>query len=81
MVRTAMSGERHQPDEPDESDQQRNFADAAWSIPSYLMAGMMVYGGAGWLLDRWLGLSALFPIGILLGLGLALYLVYVRYGR
>jgi ATP synthase protein I len=80
MVRTAMSGERHQPDMPDESDQ-RNFADAAWSIPSYLMSGMMVYGGIGWLLDRWLGLSALFPIGILLGLGLALYLVYVRYGR
>jgi F0F1-type ATP synthase assembly protein I len=75
-----MSGERHQPDEPDESDQ-RGFADAAWSIPSYLMSGMMVYGGIGWLLDRWLGLSALFPIGILLGLGLALYLVYVRYGR
>ena len=80
MVRTAMSGERRQPDEPDESDQ-RSFADAAWSIPSYLMSGMMVYGGIGWLLDRWLGLSALFPIGILVGLGLALYLVYVRYGR
>ncbi|MGH3391411.1 MAG: AtpZ/AtpI family protein [Actinomadura sp.] len=80
MVRTAMSGERHQPDEFDESDQ-RSFADAAWSIPSYLMSGMMVYGGIGWLLDRWLGLSALFPIGILLGLGLALYLVYVRFGR
>lgn len=80
MVRTAMSGERHQLDEPDES-AQRSFADAAWSIPGYLMSGMMVYGGIGWLLDRWLGLSALFPIGILLGLGLALYLVYVRYGR
>lgn len=81
MVRPAMSGEGRQPDQqPDDSDHQ-SFTNAAWSIPSYILSGMAVYGGVGWLLDRWLGLSALFPIGILVGLGLALYLVYHRYGR
>ncbi|WP_041442377.1 AtpZ/AtpI family protein [Thermomonospora curvata] len=80
-----MSGEGHRPDqqpgEPERSADQQRFANAAWSIPSYLLSGMAVYGGIGWLLDRWLGTSALLPIGILVGLGLALYMVYLRYGR
>lgn len=89
MVRPAMSEEGHRPDPQDseESEQDRidaehrGFANAAWSIPSYILSGMAVYGGLGWLLDRWLGTSALFPIGILVGLALALYLVFHRYGR
>ncbi|WP_245974474.1 AtpZ/AtpI family protein [Thermomonospora umbrina] len=80
-----MSGEGRRPDRrPDDADQfggHQGFTNAAWSIPSYILSGMAVYGGAGWLLDRWLGTSALFPIGILVGLGLALYLVFHRYGR
>ncbi|XVQ12416.1 AtpZ/AtpI family protein [Spirillospora sp. CA-255316] len=77
-----MSEEGHPPDpKSDEDDGQRGFANAAWSIPSYVLSGMAVYGGLGWLLDRWWGTSAMFPIGILVGLGLALYLVYHRYGR
>ncbi|MFG3441823.1 AtpZ/AtpI family protein [Nonomuraea sp. NPDC047897] len=59
----------------------RDFADAMWSVPSYLLAGMAIYGGIGWLLDRWLGMSAFFPIGIILGLVLAGYAVYRRHGR
>ncbi|MFC6082212.1 AtpZ/AtpI family protein [Sphaerisporangium aureirubrum] len=59
----------------------RDFANAAWSIPSYLVAGMLAWGGVGWLLGRWLDVAALFPIGIVLGTVLAVYLVYVRYGR
>jgi hypothetical protein len=42
---------------------------------------MLAWGGVGWLLGRWLGVEALFPIGIVLGVALAVYLVYVRYGR
>nr|WP_202897380.1 hypothetical protein [Actinopolymorpha pittospori] len=38
------------------------------------------YGGIGWLLDRHLGTSFLLPVGILVGLTLALYLVFKRYG-
>ena len=53
----------------------------AWDIVAYLLSGMLLWGGAGWLLDRWLGLRVFLPIGLLFGTGLALYLVYVRYGR
>ncbi|MFB4313158.1 AtpZ/AtpI family protein [Actinomadura sp. 21ATH] len=78
-----MSEEGHPPDpgSGDDGQDQRDFANAAWSIPSSIMSGMIVYGGIGWLLDRWWGTSAMLPIGILVGLALALYLVYHRYGR
>ncbi|MFI6599811.1 AtpZ/AtpI family protein [Nonomuraea sp. NPDC050536] len=59
----------------------RDFADAMWSIPSYLLAGMAIYGGLGWLLDRWLGLSALFPIGVVFGVMLSGYLAYRKFSR
>ena len=44
------------------------------------MSGMAVWGGAGWLLDRWLDVKFLFPVGIILGMAAAIYLVVVRYG-
>ncbi|MDP9418213.1 MAG: AtpZ/AtpI family protein [Actinomycetota bacterium] len=51
-----------------------------WSIVAYLLSGMLVWGGAGWLLDRWLGTSFLVLVGLLLGTALATYLIYVRLG-
>jgi ATP synthase protein I len=42
---------------------------------------MIFYGGVGWLIGRWTGIAALFPVGLLLGLGLALALVIFRYAR
>jgi ATP synthase protein I len=63
---------------PDGSD--RGFADAAWSIPSYLISGMLVYGGIGWLIDRWTGLDPLFlTIGVFVGLGAAFLLIWHRF--
>jgi F0F1-type ATP synthase assembly protein I len=49
-------------------------------VLSYLLTGPLLYGGLGWLLDRWLGTAFLAPLGIVGGMGLALYLVWVRYG-
>lgn len=54
---------------------------AAWDIVAYLLSGMLVWGGVGWLLDEWLNVTLFLPVGLLLGTGLALYIVYVRYGR
>lgn len=52
------------------------------TITSLLLSGMLFYGGLGWLVDRWVGTTGVFlPIGIVLGLVGALYLVYVRFGR
>jgi len=60
----------------------RHDANPGWAIISYLISGMAVYGGIGWLVGRWTGYSAvLFPVGLLVGLGLTLALVIFRYGR
>ncbi len=57
-------------------------ASLAWSIVSYLLSGLLVWGGAGWLVDRWLGKEAVFlPVGLLLGLVAAMYLVVVKINR
>jgi ATP synthase protein I len=52
------------------------------ALISYLISGMIVYGGAGWLIDRWLGYTSLFlPIGLLLGVAAGGYLGYMRFLR
>jgi ATP synthase protein I len=61
--------------------QPRPRAGAGWTIVSYLIGGMILYGGIGWLVGRWTGLAALFPVGMLLGLALALILVIFRFVR
>jgi len=45
-----------------------------------MLSGMAVWGGAGWLLDRWLDIKVFLPVGILLGMAVAIYLVVVKYG-
>ncbi len=58
----------------------RREADAAWRAIAYLLTGPLVYGGLGWLLDRWLGTSFLVGVGIVAGMALSLYLIWFRYG-
>jgi hypothetical protein len=41
---------------------------------------MAVWGGAGWLLDQWWDMRVFFPVGIILGMTVAIYLVVARYG-
>ena len=53
----------------------------AWTVIAYLLSGLMLWGGAGLLLDRWLGTSFLVLIGMLVGGVGAIYLVYIRYGK
>ena len=40
-------------------------ASAGWAVTSYLIGGMAVYGGIGWLVARWTGVAALFTAGAL----------------
>lgn len=55
---------------------------AAWALTGTLVAGIAVWGGLGYLADRLLDLRWLFlPIGMVLGAGGGIYLVYLRYGR
>lgn len=59
----------------------REVADVAWSVVSYLLSGILLCGGLGWLVDRWLDLTLFAPLGVLLGVGLSLYLVFARIDR
>jgi F0F1-type ATP synthase assembly protein I len=45
-----------------------------------MISGMAVWGGAGWLIDRWLDTRVFFPVGIILGMAAAIYIVVARYG-
>jgi ATP synthase protein I len=52
-----------------------------WQILSYMLGGMILYGGAGWLIGRWTGLAYLFPIGMILGIGLSIAMIIFRFTR
>ena len=54
---------------------------AGWTMLSYLVAGMIAYGGIGWLVSRAVHETVIFPVGMLFGLGISLGLVIYRYGR
>jgi F0F1-type ATP synthase assembly protein I len=45
-----------------------------------MISGMAVWGGAGWLLDQWWDTRVFFPVGIILGMAVAIYVVVARYG-
>ena len=48
---------------------------------SYLIAGMVVWGGIGWLVDHWLGTRHIaFAIGVVLGAAAGVYLIARRLG-
>ena len=51
------------------------------TVFSYLLSGMVVYGGLGWLISRWTGVSLIFPLGMLFGLAVTIGWVIYRYGR
>jgi F0F1-type ATP synthase assembly protein I len=54
---------------------------AAWTVLAYLLTGPLLYGGLGWLADRWLGTDPIFVLlGLLSGMALAVYVVWLRYG-
>ena len=60
-------------------DDGRETSDMAWRSVSTLMAGLLLYGGLGWLIGSQIGhQQALTAIGSLVGIGLSMYLTYVR---
>ena len=52
-----------------------------YTIFSYLIAGMLAYGGIGWLVGHFTHVSLLFPIGMLVGLAISVGWIIYQYGR
>ena len=51
-------------------------------ITSYLLAGLIVYGGLGFFIDWLVGTKKVFTaVGMLVGAAFGVYLIYLRYGR
>jgi ATP synthase protein I len=55
--------------------------DVGWTVFSYLIAGMLAYGGIGWLIGRAVHVSLLFPAGMLIGLAISTGFIIYRYGK
>lgn len=56
--------------------------DMAWAIISTLLAGPIVWGGIGALVDKAVNTSRVFlPLGVVVGFITSIYIVYVRFGR
>lgn len=51
------------------------------TVTAYLVTGPVLYAGLGWLADRWLGTGFLLPVGLLAGMAMSLYVVWLRYGK
>jgi ATP synthase protein I len=52
------------------------------AISVYLLSGVLVWGGIGYLIDRLAGTASVFTaIGMVVGAAASTYLVYLRYGR
>jgi ATP synthase protein I len=52
-----------------------------YRVLGMMLSGPAFYGGVGWLLDRWLQTSWIFPLGLIIGVAAGVYLVIARYGR
>jgi ATP synthase protein I len=67
------TGTKNEPPAPSEG--------TGWAIVSYMVGGMLLYGGIGWLIGRWTHIEALTGVGIVLGIGLSLALIIFRFAR
>ena len=65
--------------QPDAQPSGRVTDDDAWAVVSHIAAGILLYGGIGWLLGTWLGHRPLFIAGgVLLGVAFALFMLFRR---
>jgi ATP synthase protein I len=55
--------------------------DTGWAVFSYLIGGMIAYGGIGWLIGRAVHVPLLFPAGMLVGMAISIAYIIHRYGR
>jgi F0F1-type ATP synthase assembly protein I len=59
----------------------RGDAGVGWAVLSTLLAGILVWGGIGWLIDRWLHTWVGIVVGMLVGFAGAIYLIIRKYGN
>ncbi len=65
---------------PDDTAARRGREQDAWSAFGLLVAGVLVWGGVGFLVSDWLHNPLPKLVGLLVGMGGGLYAVWLRYG-
>lgn len=65
----------------DEKEGYARQTDLGTGVLAYLLAGPLTFGGIGWALDWWLDTTFLLPVGVVLGMTLAMYTIWLRYGK
>lgn len=81
MTRPGPAGRSSGPADGSEHGRTDGGQNESWSVFGYLISGMAVYGGIGWIAGRLTHLSFLFPVGMLTGLILGIVLILYRYGK
>jgi hypothetical protein len=78
----ATTGNGRSPGETPDGTKPTGAENPGWTVFSYLLAGMIFYGGVGWAIGHWAVHSPLwFPLGMVVGLALSIVLVILRFGR
>jgi F0F1-type ATP synthase assembly protein I len=76
-----MAGQQPPPEPREDDDHLPANSGQGMVALSYLIAGMVVWGGVGWLVDQWLGTKGIaFGIGVVLGGAAGVYLIVRRLG-
>jgi ATP synthase protein I len=66
---------------PRDDDGAGSGADQGWTAIAYLIGGIVVWGGVGWFVDRWLHTGGIATaIGAVLGAAGGVYLIVRRLG-
>ena len=85
-VRRSVAGRRHQTWESRwnsgrPAGTQADNRGTGWEVFSYLMAGLLAYGGIGWVIAHFSHIELFFPIGMLVGIAISLGWVVYRHGH
>ncbi|HZE39195.1 MAG TPA: AtpZ/AtpI family protein [Stackebrandtia sp.] len=80
IVRRVMDDDQP-PRRSEDPDQNPSGADQGWVAIGYLITGIVVWGGIGWLVDAWLDLGGIaIGIGSVIGVACGVYLIARRLG-
>lgn len=66
--------------EPEHTPGSAGHTHLATDVIAYLIAGPVLFGGLGYLVDQWLGTAFLIVLGLLGGMALSMYVIWLRYG-
>jgi ATP synthase protein I len=76
-----MAGQQPPHESPQDDDPPPIDSSGGWTAISYLIGGMVVWGGIGWLVDQWLGTKGIaLGIGAVVGGAAGVYLIARRLG-